>query len=214
MPTGSHEGARRDAVSADGPPRLVQSPAERERAVAILVEAFYEDPTWACAFPDPDRRREQQRWMWGLFVAGAVRYSFVWLNHDEVAVSVWIPPGGTELSPDQEGELEPGLRDLLGPGADRVLHALELFDAHHPHDAPHHYLSFLATDPAHRGHGHGLRLLGDNLAVLDRLGSPAYLEASNPANVSLYERFGFAVHGHFEPFADGPVVTTMWREPV
>jgi len=200
-------------VSRGSPPFVVQGPAQAERAVAILVEAFHDDPTWACAFPDVAKRREQHRWLWRLFIDGAMRYPLVWLTHDEVAVSVWIPPGGSELTPAQEAELGTGLRERLGPGADRVFGALELFEAHHPRDEPHHYLSLLGTDPAYRGHGHGLGLLADNLAVVDRLGSPVYLEASNPANVALYERFGFVVRDHFEPFPDGPSVTTMWREP-
>ena len=151
--------------------------------------------------------------MWRLFVEGALRYPFVWLTHDEVAVSVWIPPGGSELSLEQEAELATGLRERLGAGAERVLHAFEAFDEHHPRDEPHYYLSLLGTHPQHLGHGHGLRLLADNLAVTDDANAPCYLEASNPANVPLYQRSGFEVRDQFQPFVDGPTVTTMWRDP-
>jgi ribosomal protein S18 acetylase RimI-like enzyme len=195
------------------PPQLVVRPAQVERAVSILVGAFQDDPTWACAFPDVASRREHHRWLWGLFVGGALRYPLVWLTHDEVAVSVWIPPGGTELSPVQEAELVNGLRERLEAGCERVMRTFDLFEEHHPRGEPHYYLSLLGTDPQHVGHGHGLRLLADNLAAVDVEGAPCYLEASNPANVPLYERFGFAVRDQFEPFVDGPVVTTMWREP-
>ena len=199
-------------MSQSHPPHVVQGTQQTARAVEILVEAFHDDPTWASAFPDESARRVQHRWLWGLFVSGALRYPFVWLTDDEVAVSVWIPPGGTELAPAQEAELEDGLRERLGTGADRVLRAFELFDEHHPRDEPHHYLSLLGTDPAHRGRGRGLSLLDDNLAAVDQIGTPCFLEASNPANVSLYERYGFTVRDRFEPFSEGPVVTTMWRE--
>lgn len=77
---------------------------------------------------------------------------------------------------------------------------------------PHFYLSLLATDPAQRGLGHGLRLLEDNLREVDAQGAPAYLEASNPANVRLYERHGFRLTGSFDLPADGPTVHTMWRD--
>jgi ribosomal protein S18 acetylase RimI-like enzyme len=209
QPGGEHNGR----VSSGSAPRLVEGREQAGRAVAIVVDAFHHDPTWACAFPEVDTRREHHRWLWRLFVEGATRYPSVWLTHDEVAVSVWIPPGGTELAPDQEEELVTGLRERLGAGADRVMRAIDLFDEHHPRDEPHHYLSLLGTDPRYRGQGHGLRLLADNLAVVDRLASPCYLEASNPGNVPLYERFGFVVRDQFEPFADGPTVTTMWRDP-
>ncbi|MGY9080371.1 MAG: hypothetical protein ACKVKB_06210 [Candidatus Nanopelagicales bacterium] len=39
---------------------------------------------------------------------------------------------------------------------------------------------------------------------------PAYLEASNPANIPLYQRYGFEQVGEFA-VAEGPTVTTMWR---
>jgi predicted acetyltransferase len=77
---------------------------------------------------------------------------------------------------------------------------------------PHFYLSLLGTDPRQAGHGYGLGLLADNLRRIDDLGAPAYLEASNTANVPLYERYGFEVLSSFQP-TGGPLVFTMWREP-
>ena len=41
---------------------------------------------------------------------------------------------------------------------------------------------------------------------------PAYLEASNPANVPLYQRHGFELAGAFDLPDFGPTVHTMWRE--
>ena len=91
--------------------------------------------------------------------------------------------------------------------------ALEVFEQSHPHEAPHYYLSLLGTDPRHLGHGYGLALLADNLRRIDEEAMPAYLEASNPANLPLYERYGFRQVGSFA-LPGGPEVPTMWREPV
>jgi len=77
---------------------------------------------------------------------------------------------------------------------------------------PHFYLSLSATSAAHRGPGYGLGLLAGNLRRIDEAGMPAYLEASNPANVALYERHGFEVRGSFTLPGDGPEAFTMWRE--
>jgi ribosomal protein S18 acetylase RimI-like enzyme len=104
------------------------------------------------------------------------------------------------------------LLELLGAQADRAFEAFGLLEQAHPHDRPHYYLSLLGTDPEHRGHGHGLGLLADNLARIDDEGMPAYLEASNPANVELYERYGFEVVSSVHPSDGAPVVATMWRE--
>lgn len=187
------------------------SDQEVATVVAVLVSAFDEDPTWGWAFPDGAARPEQHRRLWTLFVQGALRYSTVWLAPGGTATSVWIPPHGTDLSSEQEAELEPLLVDLLGADAPRVLQAFALFDAAHPRDVPHFYLSLLGTSTEHRGRGLGLGLLADNLRVVDEAGMPAYLEASNPANVALYERFGFVLRDTFR-LPDGPEVPTMWRD--
>lgn len=69
----------------------------------------------------------------------------------------------------------------------------------------------LGTDPAHRGRGHGLARLTVNLAHINDEGMPAYLEASNPANVPLYERFGLREWTRFPVPDGGPEIVTMWR---
>jgi GNAT superfamily N-acetyltransferase len=199
-------------VTTGEPVARVCGPDDLERVVEILVEAFYDDPTWAWAFPDPALRRQQYRRIWRLFVEGAARYPSVWLNADETATAVWIPPGGTEFSPEQEAQLEPVVQELLGEDAPRVMAMLQAFEDVHPHHADHYYLTLLGTDPAHRGKGLGLQLLEDTLQLADDDGVAAYLESSNPANVPLYARYGFRRYGTFS-LPHGPDVTTMWRDP-
>jgi GNAT superfamily N-acetyltransferase len=198
--------------NAEQSPR-VAGPDDVDDVVRILVGAFAEDPAWSWAFPDPMRRAGEHTRLWRLLVDGALRYPWVWLAPGATATSVWIPPGGTDLSPEQEAQLEPMLVDLLGPGAGRVLAAFEAFERAHPRDAPHYFLTLLGTAPEHRGKGHGLALLAANLRLVDEAGLPAYLEASNVANVPLYERYGFVVHGGFVLPGGGPEVVTMWRDP-
>ena len=43
------------------------------------------------------------------------------------------------------------------------------------------------------------------LAIIDESGLPAYLESSNPQNISLYERHGFEVVGRIQIGASPPV---------
>jgi len=192
----------------------VASPQDSAEVVEILVSAFYDDPTWGWAFPDPSRRAEQHRRWWGLFVDGAVRFPWVWLTQGNTATSVWIPPNETEFSQEQEAAMELLLVELLGPGASRVLQAVEMFDQAHPRGVPHFYLSLLGTHKEHRGHAYGLRLMAENLRLIDDAGMPSYLEASNPANVPLYMRYGFEVLGSFTVPDGGPEVFTMWRDPI
>jgi GNAT superfamily N-acetyltransferase len=189
------------------------SAAEVPAAVEALARAFYADPVWSWAFPDPELRLEQHRAVWSLVAEAAVSYESAWIAGDCAAVALWIPPGRPELRPEDEARLPSLLTELLGDGAARVLDTFERFDAAHPDGDPHYYLSLLATNPDHSGQGLGMGLLADGLARIDAERKPAFLESSNPVNTPRYERLGFVVCGEFELSEGGPSVTQMWRDP-
>jgi len=185
-------------------------PADLGALTALLTEAFREDPLWSWAFPDAEGLAA---W-WRLCVGSALRYPCVWIAGDFDAASVWIPPGGVELTAQEEEGVEPLLRELVGPRAGEVLGLLERFEASHPADAPpHYYLSLLGTAGASRGRGIGMALLAENLARMDAEGTPAYLESSNPGNDARYERLGFRRTGAFTTPGGERTVATMWRDP-
>ncbi len=187
------------------------TPADATTIVETLTDAFHNDPTWSFAFDDPAQRPRQYRRWWGLFVEGALRYDATWLADDGAAVAMWIPPGGEELSAEQAERIEPLLREIAGDRADLILSALDLFDAAHPHDEPHYYLTMFGTRSDRRGEGLGMALLRHCLAEIDGRHLPAYLESSNAANNHRYEAVGFVRHGEFTMPGGGPTVTTMWR---
>jgi ribosomal protein S18 acetylase RimI-like enzyme len=174
--------------------------------------AFHDDPTWSWAFPDPLRRQEQYAMFWRFMIAGALRYPWVLMTDGCEVASVWIPPGGTEIAPEDETQVAPLLQKLLGTRTGEVIELLDRFEAAHPRGEPHYYLSLLGTHPAHIGRGIGMGLLGENLARIDRERMPAYLESSNPANNHRYQRYGFEKIGEFYPPAGNTPVTTMWRD--
>ncbi len=176
---------------------------------ATLTAAFEADPIWSWAFPGGEGL---EAW-WRFFVVSALRYPGVRIAGDYAAVSIWIPPGGAELTDEEEAAIEPMLLDLIGPRAAEVIELLERFEASHPAERPHYYLSLLGTHPDRRGEGIGMALLADGLELIDAEGMPAYLESSNSVNDPRYERLGFSRIGGFER-PDGRVsVSTMWREP-
>jgi GNAT superfamily N-acetyltransferase len=191
----------------------VATAAEIPAAVDVLARAFYADPVWGWAFPDPEQRLEQHRAVWGLVAKAALSYETAWLSGDCAAVALWIPPGKPELRPEDEERLEGLLAELLGDGAARVLETFERFEAAHPTAQPHYYLSLLATNPDQRGRGLGIGLMAATLERIDAEAAPAFLESSNPVNTPRYEKLGFAVCGEFELPDGGPSVTQMWREP-
>jgi GNAT superfamily N-acetyltransferase len=180
----------------------------------VLMEtiqlAFADDPVWSRAFAHPDDRVLAA--FWRLWLEGALRYPWVWMTQAGEAVSVWIPPGEDELSPEQDAAFRRLAESSLGRRGAAYLDAVMACIAEaHPHGEPHYYLSLLGTHPQHRGHGLGMALLAENLTRIDAEGAAAYLESSNPANNQRYQRLDFAFHGRFKLPDDGPIVTTMWR---
>src|SRR3954452_12216773 len=181
--------------------------ADLDGLTALLTEAFRQDPLWRWAFAE----QEGLATWWRFFVGSALRYPCTWVAGDFAAASVWIPPGGVELTHEEEQRVEPLLRELVGPRTPAVMELLERFEASHPRDAPHHYLSLLGTADRHRGRGLGMALLAANRRRIDGEGMPAYLESSNPANDQRYERVGFRWAGEFKTPDGARTVATMWR---
>lgn len=187
---------------------------DADAAVETITLAFIDDPVWSWAFPDADRRAQQYRAWWSMFVVAAIDQQAAWITDDTAAATaIWVPPGGREFLPDDEARVEPLLRELVGDAqAALVIELNQRFEAHHPR-APFHYLSLLGTHPDHRGRGLGMSLLSRRLAALDALGEPALLESTNPINHERYGRLGFERIDEWSCPADGPPVAVMWREP-
>jgi GNAT superfamily N-acetyltransferase len=177
----------------------------------IITLAFASDPLWSYALARADGSTEHHARFWRLFIQGALRYPWVSLTMGGEATSIWIPPGGTEMSEEQEVQITELANECLGSAAADYLELLTRFDAAHPRDEPHYYLSLLGTHPDHRGKGIGMALLEHDLELIDTEGFPAYLESSNPANNDRYGGLGFQEVGEFFFPGGGPVVTTMWR---
>jgi GNAT superfamily N-acetyltransferase len=183
-----------------------------ERVAATLALAFRDDPVWGAALARPDGSTAHHAAYWRHYVEGSLRYSAVYITEDASAISVWVPPGGTELSDVQEAALEQLIETSLEPAAARAMFALwQRFESSHPRDEPHAYLGLLATHPNHRGQGIGQGILAECLARLDADGVPSYLESTNPANDHRYVRAGFRRIGGFAAVLDDAPISTMWR---
>lgn len=178
----------------------------------VLARAFDEDPvvTW---FLREDAGRADA---FQTFFAMAVRaltlpHDEVYTTADHLGAALWAPPGSWELGPDEVEELLPDLEAVFGPDKlDRSLRGMEAMDAHHP-DEPHFYLLFLGVEPAMHSRGIGSALLRTVLRRCDEAGLPAYLEATSPRNVALYERHGFVVTDTLPLPDGGPPLWPMWR---
>jgi ribosomal protein S18 acetylase RimI-like enzyme len=195
----------------------VATEADREAIGRTLAGAFEHDPLWGWAFEDAERERKLAALgaVFGFCATAALGLGWVRVTDRVEAVALWIPPGSPEMSPADEERLPGVVAAVCEPdSAARVLDLFRAFEANHPHEPPHFYLSLLGTDPDHARHGHGLGLVADCLAEIDAGDPPAaaFLESSNPANVPRYERLGFRPTREVELIA-GLGGTQMWRGP-
>ena len=187
-------------------------PADIDAIVETVTAAFFDDPLWGPVFRDPSTRAAEASQLWRLFVASpGLRYPWTFVTGHADAAAIWVPPGGHELTDEEDAGYDEFLVGFAGRAAADEIQAIgQAFDDAHPNE-PHFYLSLLATNPAARGRGLGMDLVRDGLARIDALGMPAYLESSNPAaNDARYKSVGF------EPIDElvmpsGHRVTTMWR---
>jgi GNAT superfamily N-acetyltransferase len=188
----------------------VGTPSTIDGIVETFTSAFFDDPLWGPVFPDIARRAEQASAFWRLLATSAARYPWTFTTEQGESAAMWIPSGGDELTSEEEDSFGDFLVEIADRQvAEMILAITELFGEAHPGE-PHFYLSLLGTHKNYRGHGLGMALLRENLARIDVLGAPAYLESTNATNNERYESVGFRPHGSLR-VPSGHVVTTMWR---
>lgn len=177
---------------------------------ACLTSAFFDDPLWGqWAFPEQATRSGRLYQLMNAWASAGVRHPWVRMTDSAEAVAVWLPPGEPEMTSEQERAFEVLVDRLLGERASDLQAILDLFEKHHPME-PHYYLSLWATHGDHAGRGLGTMLIQENLARIDSERMPAYLESTNPANLSRYEALGFDRRDEFG-HERGPVIPTMAR---
>ncbi len=165
--------------------------ADQERAYATLVSALTDDPV--------------ERWLWPElahynavfpeFLAAMGGKAFdegtVWKLDDFVAVAFWYPPGTVA---DGDAIVNVLTDSVAADKLDETMSVVDQMDKAHP-THPHWYLPWFGVHRAQQGRGLGSQLMPRCLEVVDAAHLPAYLETSNPRNVTFYERHGYEVVG-------------------
>ena len=180
----------------------------------ILAEAFAEDPlqAWITQGTESSEGAAARVGWWSFMLRHGPAGAEVHMLGDGSGAACWHPAPAQRPS----AEVAAAFRKLVGATAGErtpeVLEGLGRIAARAPAEA-HWHLAAVGVAPARRGEGLGGRLLTPMLARCDRLGLPAYLESSNPANLGLYRRLGFSPTGELT-LGDGQVTLTfMWRPP-
>src|SRR5262249_58394993 len=121
--------------------------ADADRVTEIITLAFAQDPLWGHALARPDGGDGHHAAFWRLFVEGALRYPWTWLTSGGEATTLWIPPGGAEMTPEQERQLAGLAADYLRAAADDYVGLLGPFEAAPPPAQPPHFPTFFRTPP-------------------------------------------------------------------
>ncbi|MEP3421385.1 MAG: GNAT family N-acetyltransferase [Erythrobacter sp.] len=177
------------------------------RTVAqVIMLGFSSDPVTRWIWPDTGTFLKHMPDFVAAFGGRGFDHGSVYQTACQRAAAMWLPPG---IDPDTETIL-----GIMGVSVDpaRMEEIGGFFGQlgdYHP-EYPCWYLPMIGADPAHVGKGLGAALMKHALAIVDAAHLPAYLESSNPRNISLYERHGFEIMGEIQS-GSSPIMTPMLR---
>ena len=140
----------------------------------------------------------------------AFQQSTAYIAAGNSGAALWLPPG---VNSDEEilGNL---VEETVSPSIRKDFDSfMEQMVANHPTE-PHWYLPMIAVDPYRFGQGIGTSLMRFALEKCDEQNLPAYLESSNPRNITLYQRFGFEIVGLIRAGGSPPMFPMMRRPRV
>ena len=178
-----------------------------DRAIAVLTSGFVIDGFNRWIFPEARDYFRHFPTLVGAFAGAACEDGTVFATEDFGAACVWMRPG-LEADGDAVGKLieehvRPEIQEDLGK-------AFEGMDGYHHQADPCWYLPVIAVDVPAQGRGLGSALMKHALRLVDEDHSAAYLETATPANIPLYERFGFEIVGEIKA-GSAPTIYPMVR---
>lgn len=183
------------------------SEAEQVQAIGVLTLAFTSDPMARWSLPDPVKYLEVFPSVVKAFGGNSFAIGSAYLADGGSGAALWLPPG---VDPDEEALDRIFAENAPESIKDDLPSIFEQMAKFHPTE-PHWYLPMIGVDPAQQGNGVGSSLMTVALEAVDRDGVIAYLESSNPKNISLYERHGFEVIGEIQA-GSSPVLRPMLRK--
>ncbi|MFU8772660.1 MAG: GNAT family N-acetyltransferase, partial [Anaerolineales bacterium] len=195
----------------------VLRPAEGPIAGAILARAFDQEAAKLIMLPDERLRHTFLEWTVNARLFDAMRYGTVHgaqVDGELGAIALWIPPGVPALSLSGAVRAKVALLSKIAslarafPNIVRVLlsdlsGAIALARERRPavinaSRGMSWRLDLLGTLPVHRRKGLARMLLEKQLTRCDQDGAAVWLEATDPVNPDIYERFGFDTIAHIE----------------
>ena len=164
---------------------------EEEAAINVVVQAFSTDPAARWLYPDPHQYAVNFPSFVRIFGGKAFEQGSAYSISGFSGAALWLPPG---VHPDEEALAGLIQRSVSEHKLEEVLGVFEQMGSYHPSE-PHWYLPLIGVDPAQQGRGYGSALMEHALIRCDRDQKLAYLESSNPKNISSMNATGLSCWG-------------------
>jgi ribosomal protein S18 acetylase RimI-like enzyme len=176
--------------------------------IDVLVRANWADPAARWAWPESQQFLMHFPSFVREFGGKAFAHGSAYYVDGYVGAALWLPP---DIHPD-ENALIALVQQTVSEQIQKDFFAVfEQMGRYHPSE-PHWYLPLMGVDPSQQGKGFGSALLQHTLTQVDRNNKLAYLESSNPRNITLYKRHGFELLGTIQ-IGTSPSIAPMLRRP-
>lgn len=176
--------------------------------IDVLVRANSADPAARWVWPDSQQFLLHFPSFVRAFGGKAFAHGSAYYVDGYVGAALWLPPN---VHPDENALTALLQRTVSDQIQKDVVTVFEHMGRYHPNE-PHWYLPLMGVDPSQQNKGFGSALLQHTLIQVDRDNHLAYLESSNPRNISLYKRHGFDLLGTIQ-IGTSPSIAPMLRRP-
>jgi GNAT superfamily N-acetyltransferase len=184
------------------------TPSSADQAIGTIVLAFSGDPIARWFYSDPHQYLLHLPGFVRAFAGKALEHNSAYYVDGYLGAALWLPPG---VHPDEDALAALLQRTIPKENRQDIFAFIEQMDSAHPSE-PHWYLPMIGVDPGKQGQGYGSALLEYALERCDGEGKLAYLEASSPKSVPLYQRHGFERVGAIQ-VGSSPPLFPMLRKP-
>ncbi|GAB4203072.1 MAG: GNAT family N-acetyltransferase [Roseiflexaceae bacterium] len=194
------------------------TPLDQDSAIDVMARAFYRDPLWLYLLPDDTRRAVLMRACYRVFLTLSIDGGTTYGTGTPLAgLAVWEAPGQPELRATRRLAW-PLLALAFSPFVWSVARAAPVFQQfgamrQRYATAPHYYLSTIAVAPEAQGRGLATRLIAPFLRRAGQEGVGVYTETMTPANVGLYEHYGFRCMEHYRVPDTDLNIWSFYRAP-
>jgi ribosomal protein S18 acetylase RimI-like enzyme len=182
--------------------------AEENSVVAVIMMAFSTDPAARWLYPEPHQYLTHFPAFIKAFAGKAFECESVHYAEGFAGAALWLPPN---IHSDEDALIRLFDETVSESKKEDLFGVFEQMGNYHPTE-PHWYLPMIGVDSFHQGNGYGSALMRHALVQSDNDEKLAYLEFSNPRNVSLYERHGFEMLGTIQ-VGSSPPIFPMLRMP-